>query len=208
MDFPQSNYSLQWSPMESKSLIMIDFSSIYYNGLQWMSSNYLHIHLPLVSNSTAYGLQWSLANILRSLASGLKIHYLWTTMDSSQHHHISCLWSQTPPPMDYNGLQPTSSHLMPLVSNYTIYGLQWTPANILTSRVSGLKLHCLWTTMDYIINHNGLQWISKVYPHIISPNCQLQWTAMEFKSLIDFFCNYNGLQCLSSNCLQGREPWD
>ena len=155
MDFPQSNYSLQWSPMESKSSIMIDFSSIYYNGLQWMSSNYLHIHLPLVSNSTTYGLQWSPANILRSLASGLKIHYLWTTMDSSQHHHNSCQRSQTPQKMDYKGLQPPSSHLRALVSNSTTYGLQWTPANIITSHATGLNLYHLWTTLD-----------SSKHPHI------------------------------------------
>ena len=146
--------------MESKSSIMIDFSSIYYNGLQWMSSNYLHIHLPLVSNSTAYGLQWSPANILRSLASGLKIHYLWTTMDSSQHLHISCHWSQTIPFMDYNGLQQTSSHHGSLVLNSTVYGLQWTTSS--TTMVSNGFQRSIPILFHQIVNCNGLQWNSNL----------------------------------------------
>ena len=103
-----------------------------YNGLQPTSSHLM----PLVFISTAYGLQWSPANILRPLASGLKstayelqwtpanvftshasvlkLHHLWTTMDSSQHLHITGLWSQSLLPMDYNGLHHQPYHFIKL----------------------------------------------------------------------------------------------
>ena len=114
---------LQWTPQNMSTAMDYDGLQwtflnqiIHYNGLQWNPNlrlwttmdvfNFIHIHLPHASNFTTYGLKWDPANILRSLSSGLKIHCLWTTMDSSQHIRILCLWSQTPPHMDYNGQHP------------------------------------------------------------------------------------------------------